>query len=139
MVKNTVYHFLVLTCGFRYFWKWGIIKKRVHWNRRLRLLCTLWIGVSWKIPFTLDTYVLTAKMLQNGAKFRYTKVGFKNYRKLNNFRQAAESLKSWNLMGLCPKKYIPSAKTLYTVDLYNITFQLLVYRFTKLLMSFLKP
>ena len=31
-----------------------------------------------KIPFTLDTYVLVVKILQNGAKFRYTKAGFKN-------------------------------------------------------------
>ena len=77
-----------------------------------------------KIPFTLYTYVLVAKILQNGAKFRYTKAGFKNYRNLNNFRQAVESPKSWNLMGFCPKKYIPSAKT-YTVDLSNITFNYL--------------
>ena len=47
-----------------------------------------------KIPFTLDTYVLVAKILQNGAKFRYTKADFKNYRSLNNFRQAVESPKS---------------------------------------------
>ena len=25
----------VLTCGFRYFWKWGNIRKRVRWNRRV--------------------------------------------------------------------------------------------------------
>ena len=47
-----------------------------------------------KIPFTLDTYVLVTKILQNGAKFRYIKAGFKNYRNLNNFRQAVESPKS---------------------------------------------
>ena len=76
-----------------------------------------------KIPFKLYTYVLS-KILQNGAKFRYAKAGFKNYRNLNNFRQAVESPKSWNLMGFCPKKYIPSAKT-YTVDLSNITFNYL--------------
>ena len=46
-----------------------------------------------KIPFTLYTYV-SAKILQNGAKFRYAKAGFKNYRNLNNFRQAVESPKS---------------------------------------------
>ena len=32
-----------------------------------------------KIPFTLDTCVLVAKILQNGAKFGYIKSGFKNY------------------------------------------------------------
>ena len=46
-----------------------------------------------KIPFTIYTYV-SAKILQNGAKFRYAKAGFKNYRNLNNFRQAVESSKS---------------------------------------------
>ena len=47
-----------------------------------------------KIPFTFDTYVLVAKILQNGAKFRYPKADFKNYRNLSNFRQAMESRKS---------------------------------------------
>ena len=77
-----------------------------------------------KIPFTLYTYVLVAKILQNGAKSRYIKASFKNYRNLNNFRQAVESPKNRNLMGSCPKKYISSAKT-YTVDLSNITFNYL--------------
>ena len=53
---------------------------------------------------TLYTFVLVPKILQNGAKSRYTKAGFKNYRNLNNFRQAVESLKSWNSMGFSPKK-----------------------------------
>ena len=98
----------------------------MRWNRRIRLLCTLWIGISSKIiPFTLYAYVLVAKILQNSAKPRYTKASFKNYRNLNNLRQAVESPKSWNLMGFSPKKYIPSAKTLYTVDLSNITFNYL--------------
>ena len=47
-----------------------------------------------KMLFTLYTYVLVARILQNGAKSRYTKAGFKNYRNLNNFRQAVESPKS---------------------------------------------
>ena len=46
-----------------------------------------------KIPCTLYTYVL-AKILQNGAKFEYTKADFKNYKNLNIFRQAVESPKS---------------------------------------------
>ena len=46
-----------------------------------------------KIPFTLYTYVLVAKILQNGAKPRYTKAGLKNSRNLNNHRQAVESPK----------------------------------------------
>ena len=75
-----------------------------------------------KIPCTFYTYI-SAKILQNDAKFRYIRAGFKNYSNLN-FRQAVESPKGWNLMGFCPKKYIPSAKT-YTVDLSNITFNYL--------------
>ena len=47
-------------------------------------------------------------------------------RNLDNFVQAVESPKSWNLMGyICPKKNILSAKTLYTEDLSNITFNYL--------------
>ena len=68
--------------------KKGSLKKKIEAS-----LYTLEWGFK-KIPFTLDTYVLTAKMLQNDAKFRYKNVAFKNYRNLNNFRQAAESLKS---------------------------------------------
>ena len=75
-----------------------------------------------KISFTLHTFV-SAKILQNAAKFSYAKAGFKNYRNLKNFREEVESPESWNLMGFCPKKKnIPLAKTLYTVDLSNITF-----------------
>ena len=117
---------MVLTFGFRYFWKWGNIRKSVHWNRRLRVLSIYTLDWGFKkIPLTLDTYVL-AKVSQNGAKFRYTEANFQNYRNLNNFQQAAlESLKSWNLMDFCQKNYILSAKTLYTVDLSNITFNYL--------------
>ena len=48
-------------------------------------------------------------------------------RNLDNFRQAMESPKSGNSMGyvLLSKKYILSAKTLYTEDLSNITFNYL--------------
>ena len=111
---------MVLTCGLRYFWKRGNMRKRVFWNRGLRLLCTLWGRGFKKIQFTVYIRVL-AKMLQNGAKFRYTEAGFKNYRNLNIFRQAVGSSKRWNLMGFCPKKCIPSAK----VDSSNITFNYL--------------
>ena len=82
------------------------------------------VSRKFNLLFTLYTYVLP-NILQNGAKFRYPKAGFKHYRNLNNFRKALESPKSWNLMGFCPKKYIPSAKTLYKVDLSNINFKYL--------------
>ena len=65
--KTLLTNFLVLTCGFRYFWKWGNIRKRVRWNRRLRLLCTLWIGVSRKfhLHFTLMFQLRYYKMVQS--------------------------------------------------------------------------
>ena len=46
-----------------------------------------------KISFTLHTFV-SAKILQNAAKFSYAKAGFKNYRNLNNFREEVESPES---------------------------------------------
>ena len=90
-----------------YFRKRGNIRKRGRWNRRLRLLSTLSIGVSWKfhLHFILFLYVL-AKILQNGAKFiQELTPGFKNHmRNLDNFRQAVETPKNWNSMGyICPK------------------------------------
>ena len=60
------------------------------------------LGLQENSMCTLHFYVL-AMIFQNGAKFRYTKAGFKNYWNLNNFRQAVETPKSWNLMGFCPK------------------------------------
>ena len=57
-----------------------------------------------KIIFTLYAYVL-AKILLNTAKFiQKLTPGLKNLmRNLNNFSQAVESTKTWNLMGFCPK------------------------------------
>ena len=131
----------VLTCGFRYFWKWRNIRKKVRWNRRLNYSVHFCTRVSRKFHLhTLYTYVLD-KIWQNGAKFMQRLfLGSKNHmNNLSNFRQAMESPKSWNLM-FFSKKYIPSAKILYTEDLPNITFNyLLMWRFTKLLMSFFKP
>ena len=68
------------------------------------------VSRKFNLLFTLYTYVV-ANILRNGAKFRYSKAGLKNYRNLNNFTQAVESPKSWNLMGFCPTKCVPSAKT----------------------------
>ena len=50
--------------------------------------------------------------------------GLKNQmRNMDDVKQAAEGPKSWNSMShICQKKYIHSAKTLYTEDLSNITF-----------------
>ena len=68
--------------------KKGALKQKIEAS-----LYTLDWGLK-KIPFTLDTNVLVAKILQNGAKFRHAKADFKIYRDLSNFRQAVESLKS---------------------------------------------
>ena len=51
------------------------------------------VSRKFNLLFTLYSYVL-ANMLQNGAKSRYAKPGLKNYRNLNNFRQAVASPKS---------------------------------------------
>ena len=71
----------------REYQKKGALKQKVEAS-----LYTLNWGFK-KIPFTLYTCVL-AKMLQNDAKFRYAKAGFKNYRNSINFRQAVKSTKS---------------------------------------------
>ena len=133
MVNNTVYPFLVLTWELRYFWKRGNIRKRVCWNRRLRLLFTLCIRVSRK--FYLHLCFKLRYYIQNGAKFlQKLTPGFKNHmRNLDNFRQAVESPKSWNLMGyFCPKNillqlehYIPkiylTLLSATSVKMYQIT------------------
>ena len=79
-----------------------------------------------RIPFTLYTCVL-AKILQNGAKFMQKLTpGFKNHmRNLDHVRQAVESPKSLNSVGCFCPEYTSSAKTLYTEDLSNITFNYL--------------
>ena len=61
--------------------------------------------LRWALLASLYTYFL-AKILQNVAKFiQKLTPGFKNHmRNLDNFRQAVESPKSWNLLGyFCPK------------------------------------
>ena len=68
--------------------KKGALKQKIEAS-----LFTLDLGFK-KIPFTLDIYVLVAKILKNGAKFRYAKAGFKNYINLNNLIKAVESPKN---------------------------------------------
>ena len=109
MVKNTAYQFISSNLGIDIFLKRGNIRERVHWNIRLRLLCTLCIGVSRKFHLhSIYAYVL-AKILQNGAKFiQKLTPGFKNF---DNFSGKSKKL---NLMGyfcqkntyLKPKHYI---------------------------------
>ena len=65
----------------------------------------LWIGVSRKFHlYTLDTYVVVAKILQNGAKFSYKKAGFKNYRNLiEKFQTSIGKSKNLKFDGLLSK------------------------------------
>ena len=86
MVKNTVNQFFGSNLWVQMFLKMreyqkkkGVLKQKIEAS-----LYTLDWGFK-KIPFTVYTYVL-AKILQNGAKFRYAKAGLENYRNLNNFR-----------------------------------------------------
>ena len=61
-------------------------------------------------------------------------------RNLDNYRQAVESPKSWNLMGyFCPKKKKHSFSSNIYRRFIQHYFQLLVSKFTKWLMPFLKP
>ena len=87
------------------------------------------------IPFTLFTYVL-ARILQNGAKFiQKPTPGLKNHmRNLDNYRQAVESPKSWNFV----QKLHSFSYNIYRGFIRHY-FQLLAWKFTKWLMSFLKP
>ena len=74
-----------------------------------------------KVPFKLYTYVL-ATILQSGAKF-YTKTDSwfqKSREEFGQLQTSSGKSKKLKLDGLLlSKKYIPSAKTLYTQDLSN--------------------
>ena len=61
---------LVQTWGLRYFWKTGNIRKKVCWNRRLRLLCTLYIGVlrKFNLHFILMFWLRYYKMVPSLCK-----------------------------------------------------------------------
>ena len=67
--------------------KKGVLKYKIEAS-----LYTLDCGFK-KIPFTLYTYVLAKRYYKMVQSFGI-KPGFKNYRNLNNFRQALESPKS---------------------------------------------
>ena len=90
----------------RYFWKRENIRKKLCWNRRLRLLFTLWIRVSRK--FYLQLFFKLRYYIQHAAKIlQKLTPGFKNHmRNLDSFTQVVESpdLKFDGL--LLSKKYI---------------------------------
>ena len=100
-------------------------QKKGCWNRRLRLLCTLRIGVSRKfhLHFTFMFLLRYYKMMQSLCKswFLVSKITW------GSWTTSDKQWKSKKLKfdGLLSKKYIPSAKTLYSEDLSNITFNYL--------------
>ena len=102
---------LVLTWELQIF-----LKKREHQKKDAlkQKIEASWYALYWdfkKIPFTLWTYVL-AKILQNNAKSMQ-----------NLAPKCSGKSKRLKFDGLLlSKKYMPSAKTLYTEDLSNITF-----------------
>ena len=118
MVNSTVYYLLVLTWGYRYFWKEGTSEKGCveieNWGTSVHFL----LGFK-KISFTLHIYVLV-KIFQNGADFiQKLTSGFKNQmRNLDNFRQAVWSPKSWNLIGYFYPKNAFSQLRNYIMKIY---------------------
>ena len=95
--KTLLTYLLVITWELIYFSKRGNIWKMVLWSRRLRLLCTLCIGISKKflLHFTIMLLLSYYKMVQSFYKNWLLVLKVTN---LDNFRQAVESPKSWNLM-----------------------------------------
>ena len=78
------------------------------------------------------------KMVQ--SLYKKLTPGLKNHmRNLDNFREAVDSHKSWNLMGyFCPKNTFLQLKH-YLPKIYLTLLSTTCVKFIKLLMSFLKP
>ena len=116
----------VVTWVVKIFLKRGNIRKRVRLNRRLRLLCTLCIGASRKfnLHFTLN---VLAKILKWCKVYTKTdslfQISHEKFGQLQTSNRKSKELKFDEL--LLSKKYIPSAKKLYTEDLSIITFNYL--------------
>ena len=72
----------------------------------------------------------------------YTKADFwfqKSHERFEQLQTSSGKSKKLKFDELFPKKCISSAKTLYSEEFIQHFFQLLVWKLTKLLMSFLKP
>ena len=114
---------MVVTCGFRSFWKWGNIRKKVRWNRRLRILCTLWIGISRKfhLQFTLIFQLRYYKMVESlGMQKLVSKIT--GIWTTSGKQWKVQKVETW--WAFVQKENILLAKT-YTVDLSTITFNYL--------------
>ena len=122
VVNNTIYQFVGSNLE-----DWGFFVHFVLGFQENRMY-TIHLCFSWDITKRCKVYT----KLTPGLKM--------HMKTLNNFRQTMESPKSWNSMSLLwSKKLIPSAKTLYTEDSSKNVFNFLCKKFTKFLMSFLKP
>ena len=108
--------------GLDYFWNWGSIRKRLSWNRRLRLLFVLGFQESsiynLHLCFSLD--------ITKWCKV-YTKADswFQKSQKFEQLHRSSGKSKKFKFDGLLSKKYIPSAKRLYREDLSYFTFNYL--------------
>ena len=126
MVSNTVYKFFVLTWGLTYFLKRRNFKKRcveiedwgfsVHFvlGFQKNSIYTLHLCFSQDITKWCKAYTKTESWLQ------------KLHEEFGQLQTSSGKSKKLKFNGLLLfKKYIPSAKTLYTKDLNNITFNYL--------------
>ena len=116
----------VVTWVVKIFLKRGNIRKRVRLNRRLRLLCTLCIGSSRKFNLHF-TFNVLAKILKWWKVYTKTDSLFqKSYEKFGQIQTSNRKSKELKFDELLlSKKYILSAKKLYTEDLSIITFNYL--------------
>ena len=117
MVINNVYQFVGSKLRLRYFWKREKIRKRVLWDRRLKLLCTLCTGVlrKFNLHFTLMFY--TKSLYKNWLLV--SKITWGIWTTSNKQWKVQKVESWWARYYFCPKT------TLYTEDLSNITFNCL--------------
>ena len=132
MVNNTAYQFVGSNLGVKIFFKKKEHQKKgtLKWKIEAALYTLYWCSKN--IPFTLYTHVLS-KILQNGAKLIQKlipsfKIHMRNWATLDK-QWKVQKVKTWWATFVqkihLSKKYIPSAKTLYTEDLSIITFNYL--------------
>ena len=96
MIKNTVYQFVGSTLWVRYFWEGTSEKRCIEME-------------DWGFPVHL-ALGLTDSWFQ------------KSYEGFEQLQTSIRKSKKLKLDGILSKKYIPSPETLYTEDLFNITF-----------------
>ena len=126
VVNNTVYQFVSFDLGVEILLKKREHQKRVRWNTRLRLLCTLCIGVSRKfhLHFTLVFQLTYYRMGQSLYK-RWLLVSKITNEEFGQLKTSSGKSEKWKFDEiLLSKKYILSVKT-YTEDFSNITFSYL--------------